>query len=369
MKIGAKMNEDNKFKEIKNNNKMNLDELLKQNHPIKKRDEKKTELNEVYAIIYRIYCIPEKKSYIGQTFSHNYSKTYICKAGILNRCKQHYNNKSLEINKNKPLYVALTKYSPEQFIVYEEERLYNKDIADINQKEGEYMVNYNTLSPNGYNIEEICKKYSKLFKDISVLYSFEIKKYEYIDKTRNRRVKDVCVGTFFNLKKEEINPKKTLELLKPLQIENISLVNSNGLRIIVKLKNEKDNIRIYFSGSNEECLEYAKKITDNIVISPSFVGKDSYKYQPKVDKVLEDKDVITTITGKSYRNNSRNSDTFLIMVSGLKNKRVQTLHRISFGGKSVDIKDSFKIAVDFVERLKKEINSSSVKYIIENISS
>lgn len=365
----ALLNEDNKFKEIKNNNKMNLDELLKQKHPVKTAGQKKVELNEVYAIIYRIYCIPEKKSYIGQTYSHEYSRLNLIKRNILTRCKHHYNDKSLEVNKNKPLYIALIKYSPDQFIIYEEERLYNKNIADINQKEGEYIVKYNTLSPNGYNIEEIGKKYSKLFKDLSVLYSFEIKKYEYIDKTRSRRVKDVCVGTFFNLKKEEINPKKTLELLKPLEIENISLVNSNGLRIIVKLKNKKDNIRIYFSGSNEECLEYANKITDNIVISPSFIGKDSYKYQPKIDKILEDKDVITTITGKSYHNNSRNSDTFLIMVSGLKNKRVQTLHRISFGGKSIDIKDSFKIAVDFIERLKKEINSSSVKYIIENISS
>jgi hypothetical protein len=167
----ALLNEDNKFKEIKNNNKMNLDELLKQKHPVKTPGQKKVELNEVYAIIYRIYCIPEKKSYIGQTYSHEYSRLTLIKKNILTRCKHHYNDKCLEVNKNKPLYVALTKYSAEQFIVYEEERLYNKDIADINQKEGEYMVNYNTLSPNGYNIEEIGKKYSKLFFEHSIIFS------------------------------------------------------------------------------------------------------------------------------------------------------------------------------------------------------
>lgn len=369
MKIATKMNEDIIFKDLIINRKMKLDELLKNTYPPKKRNEKKTELNEVYGIIYRIYCIPEKKSYIGQTFSHVYSRNYICKSGILTRCKHHYNDKSLEINKDKPLYIALQKYSPDQFIVYEEEQLFNTDIGLINQKEGEYMVKYNTLFPNGYNVEETGKKYSKLLKDLSQLYSFEIKKYEYVDKTRARRAKDICIGKYFGLEKQQLGKKKTLELLKPLKIESVKLVNSKGLRIIVKIKNEKDNIRVYFSGSNEECIEYAKKITANVVISPSFIGKNCYKYKLKLDKVVEDKDIITTVTGKSYHNNARDCDTYLIMVSGTKNKRVQTLHRISFGGKSINIKDSYKIGLDFVERLKKELDNSSVKYIIEPISS
>jgi hypothetical protein len=369
MKVASKMNEDNKFKNLNINDKMKLDELLKKTYPPKKRNEKKTELSEVYAIIYRIYCIAENKSYIGQTFSHVYSRNYICKSGILTRCKHHYNDKNLEVNKNKPLYIALTKYSADQFIVYEEEQLFNTSIELINQKEGEYMIKYDTLFPNGYNIEETGKKYSKLLKDLSELHCFKIKKYEYVDKTRTRRIKDICIGKYFGLEKQQLGKEKTLELLKTLKIESVTLVNSNGLRIIVKLKNEKDNIRVYFSGSNDECIEYVKKITDNVVISSSFIGKDCYKYKLKLDKVIEDKDIITTVTGKSYHNNTRDSDTYLIMISGTKNKRVQTLHRISFGGKSMNIKDSYKIGLDFVERLKKELNNSSVKYILENISS
>jgi len=348
---------------------MKLDELLKKTYPPKKRDEKKTELNEVYGIIYRIYCIPENKSYIGQTFSHTYSRKYICKWGILNRCKQHYNDKNLELNKDKHLYIALTKYPPDQFIVYEEEKLYNTSIVFKNKKEGEYMIKYKSISPNGYNIEETGKKYSKLLKDLSILHKFEIIKYEYIDKTRSRRKKDICIGKYFGLKKQQLGLEKTLELLKPLEIESVSLIKSKGLRIIVKLKNEKDNIRVYFSGTNEECIEYAKKITENVVMTPSFIGKNCYKYKLKLDKVLEDKDIITAVTGKSYHNDTRNSDTYLIMVSGSKNERVQTIHRISFGGKSININDSYKIGLDFVERLKKELNNSSIKYILETISS
>ena len=75
---------------------------------------------------------------------------------------------------------------------------------------------------------------------------------------------------------------KTLNLLKRIDIENVRLIDSNGLRIIIKVKNEKDNIRVYFNGTKEKCIDFSKKLTDNIVISPSFNGEDAYKYQLKL---------------------------------------------------------------------------------------
>ena len=348
---------------------MKLDELLKQNHEIKKSGDKKNELSDVYGIIYRIFCVPENKSYIGQTFSHGYVGKYLNKKNILTRCRQHFNDKELEKNKNKPLCIALLKYSPDQFIIYEEEKLYNKDIGIINQKEGEYMLKYNSLFPNGYNIEEIGKKYPKILKDLSEFHNFEIKKYIYIDKTRSRRKKDVCIGKYFALEKQQLGLEKTLNLLKRIDIENVRLIDSNGLRIIIKVKNEKDNIRVYFTETKDKCVEFAKKISENVIITASFIGEESYKYQLKLENVLKDKEIITSVIGKSYHNNSRDSDTYLIMISGKKNNRIQTLHRISFGGKSIDIKNSYDTASDFVEKIKKEINNSSIKYILEKISS
>ena len=46
----------------------------------------------------------------------------------------------------------------------------------------------------------------------------------------------------------------------------------------------------------------------------------------------------------------------------MKNKRIQTLHRISFGGKNIDIKDSYKTSLEFIEKLKENI--PDIKYII-----
>lgn len=343
---------------------MKLDELLKEKYT-KRAGTLKTEIKDVYGIIYRIYCIPENKSYVGQTFSHGYSNNSLIRKGIQVRCRHHYNDKNLEVNKDKPLYKILTKYGPEQFEIFEEKKLYGKDIAKINQEEGNYIEKYNCIYPNGYNIEEVGKNYSKLFKDLGKHYSFEILKYVYKDTTRHRRKKDVCIGTYFNLKKQHLGLEKTLQLLSTLEIENVCLKYSKGFRIIVKIKNEKNNIRIYFTeGSRKDCLEYSKKISDNIIISPSFNGEEFYKYQDKIDKVIKDKDNITIITGNEYTNESRNCKTFLLMIYGKKNSRHQILHKISFGGIKQKIEESYDIALEFINKLKENIGDSSIEYKI-----
>ena len=112
-------------------------------------------------------------------------------------------------------------------------------------------------------------------------------------------------------------------------------------------------------------LNILKKISDNIIISPSFYGEGYYKYQDKLDKVLEDKDIITIITGNEYANESRKCKTFLLMIYGTKNSRQQTLHRISFGGITQKINESYDIALEFINKLKENIGEkSSIEYKI-----
>ena len=55
------------------------------------------------------------------------------------------------------------------------------------------------------------------------------------------------------------------------------------------------------------------------------------------------------------------------MISGKKNNRLQTLHRISFGGKSINIEESYKTGIDFVNRLKKNIEKKDIKYILSSL--
>ena len=352
-----------RFKEMDYLIKMKLDKLLEQRHK-KEIGKEPTKIDEVYGIIYRIYCIPENKSYIGQTLSHGYINGKLSRKGLITRIRTHYNEKCLDKNMNKSLSIALTKYDPNQFEIFEEEKIYGKELAFINIKEGECIKKYNSLIPNGYNTEEIGKIYSQLLKDLSNFYEFDIKKYEYIDSTRERRRKDICFGVYFKIKKKEMDPEQIIELLKTVEIENLYVTNSNGLRIVVRLKNENNNIRIYFKGSNDECLVFAHKISTNIIISPSFYGQEMYKYQLKLDEVLENKESITDITGTEYYNNSRNHKTYLLIVYGNKNDRQQQIHRISFGGKTIDINESYKIALDFINKIKENTNNLSINYKI-----
>ena len=342
---------------------MKLNELLDQKHRKKGTISLPSKINEVYGIIYRIYCIPEDKSYIGQTLSHGYVNGALCRKGMITRIRRHYNQKSLEQVVKKPLCIALSTYETNQFDVFEEEKLFGKEIALINIKEGEYMKKYNSLLPSGYNKEEVGKVSSKLLNDLSDLHDFEIKKYEYINTTRDRRRKDVTFGSYFNLK--YVIPETIIKLLKTVDFEHLYLTNSNGLRIVARLRNENTNIRVYFNGTTDECLEFANKISTNIVISPSFDDKkETYKYQLKLDKVLESIEFITNINGNVYNNNSRNHKTYLLVVFGNKNGRQQTLHRVSFGGKTIGIKESYETAVEFINKLKEIM--PELKYKLSN---
>jgi adenine phosphoribosyltransferase len=161
-----------RFKEMDYLIKMKLDKLLEQRHK-KEIGKEPTKIDEVYGIIYRIYCIPENKSYIGQTLSHGYINGKLSRKGLITRIRTHYNEKCLDKNMNKSLSIALTKYEPNQFEIFEEEKIYCKELAFINIKEGECIKKYNSLIPNGYNTEEIGKIYSQLLKDLSNFYEFD----------------------------------------------------------------------------------------------------------------------------------------------------------------------------------------------------
>ncbi len=193
-------------------------------------------------------------------------------------------------------------------------------------------------------------------------YGVDIERIEYIDDTRSRRVKDVCFGIYFNVKRKKFTLKEILEMLKTLDIESVTLKYSNGIRILVRVKNEHDNIRVYFNGTNDECLDFVKELTDNIIISPSFDVK-VYKYQDKLDRVLNDKDNITSLVSKEYFNNARQSYTYAIRIHGLKNERYQLIHSITFGGRNIKIKDSYETALEFINKIKLGMDKS-IKYSI-----
>lgn len=85
-------------------------------------------------IIYKVTNLINSKLYIGQTVQK-----------IEKRWKNHQ-------NKGDALYNAIKKYGANNFII---EQIDSSDnIDDLNNKEIKWILEYNSLAPNGYNIRE-----------------------------------------------------------------------------------------------------------------------------------------------------------------------------------------------------------------------
>lgn len=339
---------------------MLLSELLQMGHIHANRNKKPAEISDVYAIIYRIYCIPENKSYIGQTFSHSICAEYYQKAGILSRCKKHYRVKDTQVCKDRPLYQALNKYEPDQFEVYEEEIIRGSRIAELNQIEGEYIKKYNCMKPNGYNMEEVGKKYSQINERLGEYYHFEMKQNNYVDKTREARRKDITFGRRFKLISRKFSRELVLEKLQSIEVEFVRVIDSRGLRLIVREKGANENIRIYFKGSNEECLAFAKKISPNVIISDSF-RQSEYKYQERLEQVLSKTDLCNRVRGTVVLGTS-----YLLLFYGPVDGKQQTLIRTSFGSKNIPLEQSYRDAMEFIEKFK-TLTSSKPVYKFTNL--
>lgn len=107
-----------------------------------------------------IYIIKNKKNskvYIGQT-----TKT------VENRWKEHIYHASHN-KRNQLLYSAMRKYGIDNFYIEVLEIV--KETQSLDEREIFYINNYNSLSPNGYNMTNG----GSLFKDDNPMYHEEIK--------------------------------------------------------------------------------------------------------------------------------------------------------------------------------------------------
>lgn len=97
--------------------------------------------NDYYGLVYKFTNIINSKIYIGQTKNLN------------DRIKQH--KKSAKYNKgNMAISKAIAKYGFENFNVDILDYAYSVD--ELNQLEEHYINSLNSLTPQGYNIQEYC---------------------------------------------------------------------------------------------------------------------------------------------------------------------------------------------------------------------
>lgn len=334
--------------------KYRLDDLLTYQY-ISGSSKEPTQLESVYAIVYRILCIPEGKSYVGQTYSHYRNQKYITKRGVLGRIKDHYRQKDDERLSKHPLYVALRSYPASDFVVYEEIRLHGSDIAGIADAESELIESYMCCTPSGYNIQVGGGNNCGMLRELANLYGFDVPCEVADDTTRFRRVKDVMFGKYFGVPRGKATAELILEKLATVNMTCAKATRyGKDFRVVVRLWDEPINIRITLTKTGkseeeltEECIGLASSLDTVVTIDPS-LQPDLYKYSAKVEKVLEHSNTIRTVTGHMYTYKARGFDAYMTSFYGEKSK---LLVKVCFGGKTTPLEESYADAQDFVARL------------------
>lgn len=282
----------------------------------------------------QIYCIKNTENsllYIGQTVKFRKAKLF----GYLKRFKEH-----LAYTPNKKVSVlgrAIIELGKDKFDV---ELIEECDVSAVDDRERYWIDHYNTLYPNGYNIlygppytqsEEAKLKISATLKqlfqndDIRKIYSSaHLNKFKEIDK-------------------------------KPIGTIEIHPINQAGkpkiVYMYVRFQDESSQRRRY-GGIHEEyefsfvrCYEDALKIINNdttkIIIKTT--RADDCKRAIDVDKLTKIEVCLHKMKGR---------DLVSVYLSTPETKVREDKKRFVFGGKTVDLEDAYKSALEFVESIK-----------------
>jgi group I intron endonuclease len=112
-------------------------------------DDDRLSLGEIYLCTNKI----NGKQYVGQVVSYSNTKRGIFKRGFQKRWKDHVNEAKLVGGDKGCSYLnnAILKYGEEAFHV---ELIVQTHVNDLDRLEHEYIIEYNTKVPNGYNLRE-----------------------------------------------------------------------------------------------------------------------------------------------------------------------------------------------------------------------
>jgi len=254
-----------------------------------------------YGFIYKITNTSSGKSYIGQAREYKTKNGIPYKYGITGRWNDH--TYEVKRNNTKPLYQDIKKYGEDAFDL---EEICKVPLKELDSLEAKYIINYNTLIPNGYNITK---------------------------HSRNRHHKTLNLAEYF---KDRTNTAV---------LKNIKKQGKNHLvYLYLELTDSSEKERIVFGqtdGSSyedayKEAIEFVKKIGCSYTIQDDNILEERYKN--RLEQFKDKK--ITRVRVTSASN--------LIAVYI---KTDDTQVRICFGGKHIKKDEALMIANTFVDLL------------------
>ena len=108
------------------------------------------EKDKVVGQIYKMTNTTNGKVYIGQTRSHRLNHNKYRPFGYLGRFKDHIHEAfSSKKKQSKCLNSAIRKYGQDSFTC---ELIHTCEVSELNEQEEQFIIEYNSKYPNGYNL-------------------------------------------------------------------------------------------------------------------------------------------------------------------------------------------------------------------------
>jgi group I intron endonuclease len=232
----------------------------------------KHEADKVIGEIYKITNITNGKSYVGQTRSHRLNHDKYRPFGYMGRFKDHVHEANSS-KKNKSWYLnsALLKYGIENFTC---ELLHTCPVSELNEHEIDYISQYNTKFPNGYNLTTggqnfIMKNGPEKSIENVIVFPKPVKtcpkKSDYTKNLISERLKESCN-----------TPEHRNKMMKLTQIQHADQKFEKFKDVVIDSNDIEKYIRHRINHKTNE--EFFKVVIGKV--KTSFVGR----YEPISDK-------------------------------------------------------------------------------------
>jgi group I intron endonuclease len=224
------------------------------------------EKDKVVGEIYKITNLITGKCYVGQTRSHRLNKNKYRPFGYMGRLKDHINEANTnKENQSRYLNASILKYGKDNFTC---EKLLDCEINCLDDYEKQYITQYNTLYPNGYNLtrggkgERSSSSINKIdFGDYSSIKSIQPRKgFKRSDETKrliSTRIKDATSSI-----------ERRTKMMKTVQNQHLQ----NKFEKFRNIKLDFNNIDQYIHVINHNDSQYIR-FGINKKTSVRFVGK------------------------------------------------------------------------------------------------
>ncbi len=202
-----------------------------------------------YCEIYRITNIINNKCYIGQAVSHILNHKKYRPHGMEKRFKVHI-SEAFSNKENQSYYLnnAIKKYGSSNFLL---ELIENCEIINANERESYYIDKFNTLYPNGYNLNSGGKQFTHTPESKKRVSNGVIKFY---NNQKNKKL--------IKLTNEIDNLDNIEKYIKPLRRDN----NQYGWYLYFGKSKKIDfgGVHITLEESKSQCIDFFNKLKNSI---------------------------------------------------------------------------------------------------------